>query len=444
MRCTVAKPTLHEKALRLFGEIKRTDKQEKARHVVAEYNALVQDQKVNLKPVLDEMDAAFSRGEVIGGATSLKVWCKMYKHEGVLSYARCRQIITGKSGHEGKVKRLDLDSLVGKTFRKDGKEYKITRLGLDFFEKSQQFHVSAEPVEESKVTAAPAPSLSPSGRNYRKERAAKKVAIQRARRKTHQMQPGDHRTWCGKTPGLTIKKDAPFGDKPTCRQCQLGKYNDKARKEAADNQDKFRAQTEVHTGQHEDCVECFEAERALQAKRNAANDEWKKRVDSLIRQWRQYRLRDPKKYRAEFEKAAAKYLKKVGDYGKNGVLDGRGRMEAAIATQGINTRIVTVIHINKPGTANGRQWDDSFCGLGGGDIHTDSHTSDRVNCPDCRAKSEKYYADFEARRTLTVVMREEPPQGTPQHVIDRVAEIKRRAALGLPRGGTCPNEEDAV
>ena len=53
------------------------------------------------------------------------------------------------------------------------------------------------------------------------------------------------------------------------------------------------------------------------------------------------RLRNPKKYREEFEKAAAKYLKKVGDYGKNSVLDGRGRMEKAIATQGINTRIVT-------------------------------------------------------------------------------------------------------
>jgi len=254
---------------------------------------------------------------------------------------------------------------------------------------------------------------------------------------------------CGKYTGFT--QSAQEDEQVNCPACLklmeapaqtlTKKMRQQARKHGWDKKPATKIE---HTGQHEDCVECFEQERILQATRSAANDKWKKRVDSLIRQWRQYRLRNPKKYRAEFEKAAAAYLKKVGDYGKNSVIDGRGRMEAAIATQGVNTRIVTVIHINKPGTANGRQWDDSFCGLKGGDIHTDSHTSDRVNCPDCKAKSEKYYADFEARRTLTVVMKEEPPQGTPQHVIDRVAEIKRRAALGLPQGGTCPNEEEAV
>jgi hypothetical protein len=160
-----------------------------------------------------------------------------------------------------------------------------------------------------------APSLSPSGRNYRKERAAKKVTVQQARRKTHQMQPGDHRTWCGKTPGLTLKKDAPMSDDPTCRQCQLGKHMDKARKEAVDNHDKYIAQQTVeHTGQHDDCVECFEAYQAKEALGKLLSFAWKqwsKRLQTLINTWRNGHLKDEDKYRVEFDKASEKYAKKV-------------------------------------------------------------------------------------------------------------------------------------
>jgi hypothetical protein len=49
-------------------------------------------------------------------------------------------------------------------------------------------------------------------------------------RKTHQLQPNG-RTWCGKTLGDTLKKDAPLSDEPTCKQCQWGKGMDKLRKE---------------------------------------------------------------------------------------------------------------------------------------------------------------------------------------------------------------------
>jgi len=68
-----------------------------------------------------------------------------------------------------------------------------------------------------------------------------------------------------------------------------------------------------------------------------------KRVNSLISQWRSGRLRDADKYRAEFEKAAAKYEKKVGDYSKASIHDGRGRMEAAIATEGVNRPMLTIV-----------------------------------------------------------------------------------------------------
>jgi hypothetical protein len=47
--------------------------------------------------------------------------------------------------------------------------------------------------------------------------------------KTHKMIPGDHRTYCGKTPGLTLKADAPMDDLPTCRGCETGEWTAKAR-----------------------------------------------------------------------------------------------------------------------------------------------------------------------------------------------------------------------
>lgn len=101
--------TLHDRAIKVFEEIKRTPKEEKAQETVSYYNLRRKAHVANeLKPILIEMDAAFNRGEVIGECTSLKQWCKNFKFRGALSYARCRQILTGKSGHEGKsVKRLD-------------------------------------------------------------------------------------------------------------------------------------------------------------------------------------------------------------------------------------------------------------------------------------------------------------------------------------------------
>lgn len=104
-----AKLGLHEKALKAFGVIVRTDKERRAQNIVNHHRDRKKEEIVNhITPMLREMQAAFDRGETLGGAPSLKVWCKMYKHEGVLTYARCRQLLTGKTGHENRaVKPLD-------------------------------------------------------------------------------------------------------------------------------------------------------------------------------------------------------------------------------------------------------------------------------------------------------------------------------------------------
>lgn len=150
-------------------------------------------------------------------------------------------------------------------------------------------------------------------------------------KKTHKMQPGGRRTWCGKTLGDTLAIDAKMSDAPTCRQCQNGEHMDEMRKQTTEK-------SEAHTGQHEDCAECFEVyqtEQALEKKRNAAWGTWSKRLQTLINTWRNGRLKDVDKYRAEFDKASAVYEKKMKTLGKayltaNIILEARGRMEGAI------------------------------------------------------------------------------------------------------------------
>lgn len=110
---TKPKLDLHERVLKAFGIIKRTPKEEKARDVVNYFRDRKKDEIANhIKPMLEELQAGFERGEVHGGCTSLKQYCKGYKHYGVLSYARCRQILTGKSGNEGKKTKLRVDQVV--------------------------------------------------------------------------------------------------------------------------------------------------------------------------------------------------------------------------------------------------------------------------------------------------------------------------------------------
>jgi hypothetical protein len=124
---------LHEKALKAFGVIVRTKKEEKAHEVDRYFFARRKEEEVNhIKPLLEEMQTAFERGEEIGGCRSLKSYCKAWKWSGVLSYARCRQILTGKSGNESKdksVKSLDLEVKLGSILRFGTRRYTVVGLG---------------------------------------------------------------------------------------------------------------------------------------------------------------------------------------------------------------------------------------------------------------------------------------------------------------------------
>lgn len=117
---------LHNQAHAVYSKLRRTPQEIKFND---SYKDRRKKQTAKLKPILITMQETFDKGETIANATSLKDYCKRYKDAGMLTYARCRQIITGKNGHEGKVKPVDsLDRVVlqpGMLIEVDGVTYRI-------------------------------------------------------------------------------------------------------------------------------------------------------------------------------------------------------------------------------------------------------------------------------------------------------------------------------
>jgi hypothetical protein len=99
---------LHQYATALMAHMKKTKDEGDAAETMKGYNERRKKLVAGFKPVLAEMDAAFNRGEHVGGCGGMKEYCKTYKPKGMVTYARVRQILTGVSGNEGKVKSLDL------------------------------------------------------------------------------------------------------------------------------------------------------------------------------------------------------------------------------------------------------------------------------------------------------------------------------------------------
>jgi len=116
---------LHRDAMALFCKLTPGTHVRTAMRKVAGYHERRKILTRALQPILTKMDARMKSGEKVGGCGSMEDYCKQYKQQGCLTYARVRQIITGKSGNEGKVKSLDLESLIGKIVLFEGKKYKV-------------------------------------------------------------------------------------------------------------------------------------------------------------------------------------------------------------------------------------------------------------------------------------------------------------------------------
>jgi hypothetical protein len=139
---------LHDTALRLCADVTKTNKKIKS------YNQTRREHVETLEPILKRMQAAFERGENVGGNTSMKQWCKAYKSHGALTYARVRQILTGKSGHEGK-RSSSLTFKKGAVFTYNKRQYRIEDDGENLLYMSGtrhgqfvSFSFVAVPVEE--------------------------------------------------------------------------------------------------------------------------------------------------------------------------------------------------------------------------------------------------------------------------------------------------------
>jgi len=115
---------LHNEAVRLMQQMKPNSKDEtKALVTVKTYNQRRKEATKALRPILVKINDAFKRHETVGGCDGMKDWCEKV---GTLTYARVRQIITGKSGNEKKVKSVDsLDLKAGKTVKIGKRLYTI-------------------------------------------------------------------------------------------------------------------------------------------------------------------------------------------------------------------------------------------------------------------------------------------------------------------------------
>lgn len=128
---------LHDEAMALFDKMKPYSAYKHATKVVWNYNEIRKHATAKLKPILAEMQMQFDKAENIGGCTSMKEYCKRFRNQGCLTYARCRQIITGTSGNEGKVKSVrSLDLKPGMivsfpVYVGDGNETKVMKFRVD-------------------------------------------------------------------------------------------------------------------------------------------------------------------------------------------------------------------------------------------------------------------------------------------------------------------------
>jgi hypothetical protein len=127
---------LHDKALALFRQMKPTPTLKRAQDTIKSYNAERKEQVEKVRPILVKMQAAFEKGETIANCTSLKQWCKAFRVEGVLSFQRCRQILTKKTGNESKVKSLDrpVELKVGMIVSYKQREYVVREIGIEEYQ----------------------------------------------------------------------------------------------------------------------------------------------------------------------------------------------------------------------------------------------------------------------------------------------------------------------
>ncbi len=268
-----------------------------------------------LRPMLTKVWAALEAGETVNGFTKKEDWARFY-NPSAKGANGIRQIQRVINPPVKKTKRHDVASgelKDGEVIIIGGKKFTIITApesADDLMKTKVPGHFRVGMI----VTPVAEPGKSP----------ATTIPTKRLTQHTRYHKSTGDDILCGKRTGFTLSTEDD--EQVNCEAC-------------------LKLMSEEHTGQHDDCTECFEAYQKDEALKQLRSDAWKlfiSRIQPLINTWRNRRLTDPEKYRARFNEAARKYEKRVGeDYGRMITKEARGRMEAAIASEGINSPIGT-------------------------------------------------------------------------------------------------------
>jgi hypothetical protein len=196
----------------------------------------VESERQDIGSDLRHIWEALKSGQTVNGATNKKEWCAFAKIT-----PRYAQYLVRDGSRKGQGTRTTVRVITlkeGMVVNFDGVKYVIERASLHKTTTSLILKPQLPSQEEVDKRLKKMTKLT---KKERQAKASPKVNVgfmlfSGKPNKTHQMQPNDVRTYCGKTPGQTLKKDAGMSESPTCKQCQIGKYQDKARKEMAEAQ----------------------------------------------------------------------------------------------------------------------------------------------------------------------------------------------------------------
>ena len=177
--------------------------------------------KEQLKAALTVVWQAFEAKQTVNGCSTRKEWCQNFAK---VTPRHCEHIIYGRKPSEANKRSLTLIKpgdivLMDRGDGEGRQKFKIIDGGIH--------GVWLKKVEEEK----PAPAKTPKKKKvemYSTNVHPGFMTMPGKPHKTHKM--NGKRTFCGKTPGDTLAKDARMSDEPTCRGCRTGEK--KAQQEA--------------------------------------------------------------------------------------------------------------------------------------------------------------------------------------------------------------------
>ena len=200
---------------------------------IAKTKHKLDEQSKVAQPELAQVWAALEAGTPVNGCKSKKEWAAKWK----ISDRMCRYILKGRKPRTGEHRHRAVPLKVGTVVNIDpavlddpdlpkklkvASSRKVTRNGLGQWVVELVFDAVEKEKQPTPKKKAKRYSTKVPGGDF--------ITMPTKPHKTHKMQPGGKRTWCGKRPGETLAIDARMSDNPTCHGCRNGENTDLLRK----------------------------------------------------------------------------------------------------------------------------------------------------------------------------------------------------------------------